>query len=77
MATLSDAGQVPAFVEAVRPVLPDGTGLSVRLAGRGTGSGTELTLRDGELTARPLRDGAARGADRTDLERALQDAWNG
>ncbi|WIE76685.1 hypothetical protein [Curtobacterium sp. MCSS17_007] len=76
-ATLSDAGQVPAFVEAVRPVLPDGTGLYVRLADRGTDSTTELTLRDGKLTAEPLRDGEERGAVRTDLERALQDAWNG
>lgn len=76
-ATLSDAGQVPAFVEAVEPVLPDGTGLHVRLADRGTGGITDLTLRDGELTAEPLRDGGERGSDRTDLERALRDAWNG
>lgn len=76
-ATLSDVGQVPAFVAAVRPVLPDGTGLRVRLADRGTGGITDLTLRDGELTAEPLRDGEERGADRTDLERALRDAWNG
>lgn len=76
-ATLSDAGQVPAFVAALRPVLPDGTGLHVSLVDRGTDSTTELTLRDGELTAEPLRDGEERGSDRTDLARALRDAWNG
>ncbi|UBQ03641.1 hypothetical protein [Curtobacterium sp. TXMA1] len=75
-ATLSDAGQVPAFVAAVRPVLPEGSGLHVRLADRGTGGTTDLTLHDGQLTAEPLRDGEERGADRTDLERALLDAWN-
>ncbi|PZF56129.1 hypothetical protein DEJ23_11255 [Curtobacterium sp. MCSS17_008] len=75
-ATLSDVEQVPAFVEALRPVLPDGTGLHVRLAGRGTGGTTQLTLRNGVLTAEPLRNGEERGTDRTDLERALQDAWN-
>ncbi|MCL9664282.1 hypothetical protein L2091_03455 [Curtobacterium albidum] len=76
-ATLPDVGQVPAIVAALRPVLPDGTGLHVRLADRGTGSITDLTLHDGELTAAPLREGEVRGGDRTDLERALQDAWNG
>ena len=51
--------------------------LHVRLANRGAGSITDLTLHDGKLTARLLREGEVRGADRTDLERALQDAWNG
>ncbi|MDM7886844.1 hypothetical protein QUG98_00105 [Curtobacterium sp. RHCJP20] len=76
-ATLTDAGQVPAFVAAVRPVLPEGSGLHVRLADRGTGGTTDLILRDGQLTDTPLREGEERGADRTDLERALLDAWNG
>ncbi|WP_267422066.1 MULTISPECIES: hypothetical protein [unclassified Curtobacterium] len=75
--TLPTAEDAPALVAALKPVVPSGTALQVRLAGQPSETWAELTLRDGTLGVDALRSESERNDTRTRLSDAVRDAWNG
>jgi hypothetical protein len=74
--TLATAEDAPALVEALKPVLPNGTALQVRMAGKHSETWAELTLQDGALSVDALRSESQRNDTRTHLGDAVRDAWN-
>jgi hypothetical protein len=74
--TLATAEDAPALVEALKPVLPNGTALQVRMAGKHSETWAELTLQDGDLSVDALRSESQRNDTRTHLGDAVRDAWN-
>ena len=76
-ATLQRIDDVPAFVQAVRPVLPDGTTVQVGIAGQLPLQTAQLTLRDGRLTIDRPRAVATDDDARVRLAEAVREAWNG
>ncbi|MBT2501098.1 hypothetical protein [Curtobacterium sp. ISL-83] len=75
-ATVPDVGAVSALVRALKPLLPDGTSLSIALPGGSVGDSAHLTVHGGTLTIDPVRDGSTSSATTTALNTAGRDAWN-
>jgi hypothetical protein len=76
-ATLTTADDAADLVAALKPVLPDGTGLQVRIAGQPSETWAELTLRNETLSVDALRSESQRNDTRSCLGTAVRDAWNG
>jgi hypothetical protein len=76
-ATLTTADDAADLVAALKPVLPDGTGLQVRIAGQPSETWAELTLRNETLSVDALRSESQRNDTRSRLGTAVRDAWNG
>ncbi len=76
-AAVQDVSEVADLVRPLRSLLPEGTAVLVRSAGRSLDAAASLTVVDGVLTVDPLPSGETSTPERTELGEAARDAWAG
>jgi hypothetical protein len=76
-ATVGSVEEVPALVQGVEGLLPDGTVVTIGLRGRYADDAAHLTVHGGTLTVDPRSGGRTGSATADALGEAAHDAWNG